>query len=844
MARRNSDTSISLFPFLAVLVCTMGALILLLLVTTRRIRHQQIHAVVAVQADEDSAQHSLIPVEIPDDPVDDPNGLGVAALSDDDAEAEAHRAADEIAALRADIAEAEAEHLQLQTQFRSTKSEAAALESEIRDAGEHLRRLQQSSEDSDQLATRLQSLTALREREMTLQSQLHDSRKQLSTLRTALEEATETTQQAEQLLVRRESALVSLREHVREQQDRQASAGTDSTIIEFSNSTGTVREPVIVEITGDGLVFRPGEVRMTPQDLQGFPARDNPLLSGVLALHRLRSLSTNAINSEPYVLLLVRPEGTAGFYVAQRILKDAGIHFGYELVEADREINTGVASDDETRVLRESLLAALTRRQSLYAALQGTVRNLHDSAGAGSGGNAWMAEDEPQQRGQREGNDALAGRYYAGGHAPERPPVVARAIDRPPLPSRELDDHAVGSFRDARPRGRVAPQPETAFQPFPEPAFGNPRNTRGKVRLDDTLTAEKPAGTDPGDVDPGAGVPGDHQRGADDSGAGERLTGPMREFDSVFGTHGDDAVVANGAAQNSDSEFWNNLKPIDDETSTTGETIGEPGDSADTAPADSPLRRRDSRAPSGWSGSFAAGDIQTSRTAGPAGIGGDQQSPATPSYAPPMTWHSDADSSVTGSEQSPGSAGSAFNANGVAVPFSMSVQGSPSAVPQDIDPEFLKMLAQAQHAAARSTLSRQVVTLFLDPGYVTVASQTPQRVSEDDFEEQLLAALRGVSEELKYAPRHGQSVVLPFVRFVVSPGAELTHLRLKRRLSELGIPSVSYIDLSPHVEPNHGRSLYSHEQPQSEAYSTLNDDAPGMPVIRPADPNQKRRIRL
>ena len=42
MSRRTSQSSISLFPFLAVLVCTMGALILLLLVTTRRIRNDQV----------------------------------------------------------------------------------------------------------------------------------------------------------------------------------------------------------------------------------------------------------------------------------------------------------------------------------------------------------------------------------------------------------------------------------------------------------------------------------------------------------------------------------------------------------------------------------------------------------------------------------------------------------------------------------------------------------------------------------------------------------------------------------------------------------------------------------
>ena len=44
MSRQHprATNSVSLFPFLAVLVCAMGALIFLLLVTTRRIRAQAI----------------------------------------------------------------------------------------------------------------------------------------------------------------------------------------------------------------------------------------------------------------------------------------------------------------------------------------------------------------------------------------------------------------------------------------------------------------------------------------------------------------------------------------------------------------------------------------------------------------------------------------------------------------------------------------------------------------------------------------------------------------------------------------------------------------------------------
>ena len=62
MARRNSGNTISLFPFLAVLVCTMGALILLLLVTTRRIRNdQEVESAVVEAENEDQFDSPELP---------------------------------------------------------------------------------------------------------------------------------------------------------------------------------------------------------------------------------------------------------------------------------------------------------------------------------------------------------------------------------------------------------------------------------------------------------------------------------------------------------------------------------------------------------------------------------------------------------------------------------------------------------------------------------------------------------------------------------------------------------------------------------------------------------------
>jgi hypothetical protein len=73
VSRRKSGQAVSLFPFLAVLVSAMGALILLLLVTTRKLHNDAVSKAKAEQAQQAAEQAAadaslaLAPLPIPDD---------------------------------------------------------------------------------------------------------------------------------------------------------------------------------------------------------------------------------------------------------------------------------------------------------------------------------------------------------------------------------------------------------------------------------------------------------------------------------------------------------------------------------------------------------------------------------------------------------------------------------------------------------------------------------------------------------------------------------------------------------------------------------------------------------
>lgn len=154
--------------------------------------------------------------------------------------------------------------------------------------------------------------------------------------RDELTRAEDAVKEAELLLFEKQSAIVALREQIQSAEAQAAAVSGVRTLVEFSNSTGTTRTPIVIDVSAGGFEFLPNAIRVTMADMEKFPVRDNPLLSAILAIHQHRS--GRSLTAEPYVLLLVRPGGSLPFYGAQRILTEAKIHYGYELLTAERKV--------------------------------------------------------------------------------------------------------------------------------------------------------------------------------------------------------------------------------------------------------------------------------------------------------------------------------------------------------------------------------------------------------------------------------------------------------------------------------------------------------------------------
>jgi hypothetical protein len=394
VTRRRPQTSISLFPFLAVLVCAMGALILLLLVMTRRIRHEQFRV--------DAAPTVVVQPEY--SPPD--RSLELASL-----ESEQIRVSH-------DLLELKRQAVELESSIADQQQVVAGLREQYTAMRETLLRTEGMPAPS-RITDLQQHISNLRSRQVELRQRLDEQEQRLLAKQLRLKTITETSAAAEQRLHIVRSALVALRRQAHEAQQKTESAGTE-TIVEFTNTAGTTRTPIVVEVNKSGYTILPAGIVIESKDMEGFPVSDTPLMAAILAVHRERA--RDSVTSQPYVLLLVRPDGSEAFYPAQGILANEKIHFGYELIGADQVISPGESVPTEIAAANTAMAEAFRRREKIYANLryiaQGIPPERSETPPDPSRRGLTIRSDGTVQSGAQASGHRASSQNFAGGVAP------------------------------------------------------------------------------------------------------------------------------------------------------------------------------------------------------------------------------------------------------------------------------------------------------------------------------------------------------------------------------------------------------------------------------------------
>jgi hypothetical protein len=360
MSRRpKSSQSVALFPFLAVLVCTMGALIFLLLVTTRMISDQA--KAEAVAAANPAPQLPLLSVTSTE-PSPSPELPPTYAIEPD----EPAEPTIDVRAIAVEKRQRELDALTAQWQGRIN---------ELNGAREERVRL---------LSQRQQLSKAAAQRVASMQAELLDLEVKLGRMTGELS-ASAVGEGTVKERIELETQIKELKRRLRAAQ--QSSSDDKFEVVPFDITTGTSRRPILLECTATGLRFIPEDIRITPDDLMGFTPHVNPLVVGASALVNYWTAwnihqPNPAREPEPYVLLLVRPSGTIAYYVAMKMMADLKQPHGYELIEEDTvlqmpPVDAGAKAACEAAINR--LLAE--RNQAMRQASVGRGRY-----GGGTGG--------------------------------------------------------------------------------------------------------------------------------------------------------------------------------------------------------------------------------------------------------------------------------------------------------------------------------------------------------------------------------------------------------------------------------------------------------------------------
>lgn len=283
---RGEAPASSLFPFLAVLLCTMGAMVVLL-VAMAHVSRQRAHR--QAEAAEQAAVAARAAADSPE-----------------------RRAAE------ARLAEAEAVAERLREIRDEGEERLRQEQARLSDIEDHLRRLR---DEREELVVETTELVAVEEEH-------YDDQKV-----------------AEGELLRLNELIGELRDEIEEMKHAAAGRQRSYAVVPMRDAkSGTLRPPIYFECGPDGVVLQPEGIEFDWQDLAA-PKHSSPITVAARAVVRYyedhpEARAANELG-EPYPLILVRPDGVESYYRARTALELGGVDYGYQPIAEDWPVEYG-----------------------------------------------------------------------------------------------------------------------------------------------------------------------------------------------------------------------------------------------------------------------------------------------------------------------------------------------------------------------------------------------------------------------------------------------------------------------------------------------------------------------
>lgn len=302
---RKEAVGVALFPFLAVLICTMGALVVLLVLL---VQQAKVDAEAAVAGQFHTEELS-------------PEALREKRLALEDAQ------------WRQSV---------LERQRQQQQEELSARRLELSHIEDHIRRLE------DSMRTLMARIKEIDQGQTAGQVDLAPLRQQLDELR---------------------RAIADKGQELNEKRKRLAAEQQSYTLIPYEGRSGTRRVPLYVECVAEGIIIQPEGVLISVTDLDGPLGPGNPLAAALGTKREFLAKATGGKGDEPYPLLVVRPSGIAAYLMAREAMKAWDDEFGYELISEDLNLDFGERDVYLDQVLHKSVQDARRRQALLTASM-------------------------------------------------------------------------------------------------------------------------------------------------------------------------------------------------------------------------------------------------------------------------------------------------------------------------------------------------------------------------------------------------------------------------------------------------------------------------------------------
>ena len=354
--------AVQLFPFVAVLLCTMGSLLVLLVGVARSSKVRAVETAVAEQAAARAAAAAKVKLS-PEEEAAAKKELGKIAAFQSELGAVRTKAAEQLRQDQLRLSHLEDHMQRLREQLDSLKLTAAELNSL---AGEHYDDRQQAQREIE----RLQQL-------------IEESRQTIDELRAEMK--------------RRPKSYA---------------------IVPYQGHRGTFRRPIYIECCENEVILQPEGVKLSMDDFRPPIGPGNPLVAALRAAReyilRYESSAATGKEAEPYPLIIVRPKGVPFYYGVREAIQSWDSEFGYELVEEDWDLKYSPADPQLASLEYQAADLARNRLRALAAAAPqayGAYRSFGDEDD--EGGEEDGGEEESRQ--VNHGGPQGTGRRGGGG---------------------------------------------------------------------------------------------------------------------------------------------------------------------------------------------------------------------------------------------------------------------------------------------------------------------------------------------------------------------------------------------------------------------------------------------